>query len=62
MAHKRSYPVRQSISTITPTVTAPARVVARTDDHQPMMRGLVNGVLLSLAIWLVAGYLTVTLR
>jgi hypothetical protein len=54
--------VRQSISTITSPVTARARVVARTDDNQPMVRGLVNGVLLSLAIWLVAGYLTVILR
>lgn len=55
-------PVRQPTSTIPPSVNVRPRIVARTFDHQPMVRGLVNGVILSLAIWLTAGYLTFILR
>jgi hypothetical protein len=54
--------VRQSTSTTPQSVNVRARVVARTYDHAPMMRGLVNGVILSLAIWVAAGCLTFILR
>ena len=42
--------------------TRRSRAVAATTDHQRMMRGLVNGLLLSLVVWLTAGYLTIILR
>ncbi len=38
------------------------RVIAAANDQQRMMRGLVHGLILSLAIWLAAGYLTFILR
>ena len=31
-------------------------------DQDRMMRGLVHGVILSLAVWLTAGYVTLILR
>ena len=39
---------------------AQARIATR--DHDRMMRGLVHGVILSLAVWLTAGYLTLMMR
>ena len=39
-----------------------ARAVASSGDQHRMTRGLVNGLILSLAIWLAAGYLTVILH
>jgi hypothetical protein len=32
------------------------------NDQQAMIRGLVHGVLLSLAVWVIAGYVTFALR
>jgi len=37
-----------------------ARVAA--NNQHGMMRGLIHGVILSLAVWLAAGYLTLILR
>jgi hypothetical protein len=39
-----------------------ARAVAAAEEQQRMMRGLVNGLILSLGVWLVAGYLTFILH
>jgi hypothetical protein len=38
------------------------RVAVRSDDEAQLIRGLVNGVVLSLAIWLTAGYIAFMLR
>lgn len=50
-----------------PAVTrsaAPTGAQARlaTCDQDRMMRGLVHGVILSLAVWVTAGYVTLILR
>jgi hypothetical protein len=59
---RRSGRVRD-FSSVAPSVNRPtqqARVAV--GQHHRMMRGLVHGIVLSLAIWLAAGYLTFILR
>lgn len=42
--------------------TAITTAAVADSDQDRMMRGLVHGVILSLALWLTAGYLTLILR
>jgi hypothetical protein len=57
---KRSVRVRRSSSTGRSAIYGRTKVAS--DDQNGMMRGLVHGLILSLAIWVVAGYLTFILR
>ena len=53
----------QQFTSTTKTIShSRARVVAAADDQQALMRGLVNGIILSMALWIAAGYLTFVLR
>ena len=38
-----------------------ARAVARSHDQERMLRGVLHGVLLSIAVWVSAGYLAFVL-
>ena len=53
---QQSHFPRQSITHRRP------QAVAATIEQQRIMRGLVNGLILSLGIWLTAGYLTLILH
>jgi hypothetical protein len=54
--------VRQSNPSATPTTRTPPRAAVRVADKPNMVRGLVNGIVLSLAVWLAAGYVAFILR
>ena len=38
------------------------RAIVATSEQQRLMRGVVNGLILSLPVWLAVGYLTVILH
>jgi hypothetical protein len=62
MVTKRSEPVRHPTFTTTSLVSSRLRAAVRTDEQPHMVRGLMNGILLSLAIWLAAAYVAFILR
>ncbi|MDR3531958.1 MAG: hypothetical protein P4L90_15590 [Rhodopila sp.] len=61
MRHYRS--TTQSLYQARPRAAAAvAAEAAAADEQQSMMRGLVHGIILSLAMWVAAGYAAIILR
>ena len=53
--------MRQSIPRNTSSASVRPRATVRADESN-MVRGLVNGIVLSLAVWLAAGYVAFILH
>jgi hypothetical protein len=54
--------VQHTPSTTQSGLQARARDDAATDGQPALMRGLIHGVILSMIVWMAAGYLTLVLR
>jgi hypothetical protein len=59
---ERSELVQQNYSTTRPPTRPAGRAAAATDHQNSLLRGLTYGIILSMAVWTVAGYLTFALR
>lgn len=60
--NKKELPVRHVPSTMESRARARAGVAAVPREQHSLMRGLAHGVILSIFVWMAAGYLTFALR
>jgi hypothetical protein len=60
--NRKEHSVQQLTSTAQYAVRPQARAVATARDENSLLRGLTYGVVLSAAVWILAGYVTFALR
>jgi hypothetical protein len=53
-------PVRSTMQEFSESTAQP--LAASSDDRHRMVRGVINGILVSLVVWAAAGYVAFTLR